>query len=157
MRRMSPLEREALEAKAERSLRRGELSEAFTIYRQLAKAFPSDESLTRKIVELQENLQPAELMNPKSNFRSESTAGTPTSPTDAAEQCASRGDYSGAITIYRRLAAERPDSELIRERLTELFQLAQAGRTPPDSTGTKKPLDAVLNDLLSRIGDRRRK
>ena len=151
---MSPLEREALEAKAERSLRRGELSEAFGIYKQLTTAFPADAALQRRVAELKESLQPAELMNPKSNFRSESTAGTPASPFDAAEVFASKGDYPAAIAIYRKLMAERPDSELIRERLTELFQLAQAGQAPP--APVKKPLDAVLADLLSRISDRKR-
>ncbi len=154
MRAMSPLEREAVEAKAERALRRGELSEAFGLYKTLTAAFPADQSLARRVAELQENLQPAELMNPKSNFRSESIAGAPSSPYDAAEVCASKGDYRGAIAIYRKLMADRPDSELVRERLTELFQLAQAGQAPP--APVKKPLDAVLADLLSRISDRKR-
>ena len=153
---MSPLEREAIEAKAERALRRGELSEAFGLYKQLTAAFPSDQSLARRVVELQENLQPAELMNPKSNFRSESTAGAPSSPVDAAEVCASKGDYRGAISIYRTLLAERPDSELLRERMAELFELAQAGQAPPKQVAQTKPLDAVLADLLSRISDRKR-
>ena len=156
MRPMSPLEREALEAKAERSLRRGELSEAFGIYRQLTQAFPHDQSLKRRIDEIQENLQPAELMNPKSNFRSESPTTSASSPFDQAEAAATKGDYKGAISIYRKLMAERPDSELVRERLAELFQLAQAGRSPP-AAGGQKPLDAVFADLLARIQDRRKR
>lgn len=152
---MSPLEREALEAKVERSLRRGELAEALALYRELENAFPHDRSLARRITELQENLQPAELTNPTSNFRSQPAAsGIADAPLAAAETCASQGDYKGAIALYRRLMTERPDSELIRERLAELFELAQAGQSPPRPAA--KALEAVLNDLISRINDRKR-
>ncbi len=152
---MTPSERDALEAKAERSLRRGELAEALAAFRQLSGAFPTDQALAARLAELQESLQPAELMNPKSNFRSEPPAAA-TSPFDEAEALASRGDLHGAMTIYRKLMAERPDAELVRERLAELFTLAKARGAPPPAAPQAKPVDSLLSDLLARIGDRKR-
>ena len=110
---MTPQDRESLEHQAERSLRRGELSEAFKAFKQVAAAFPGDDAIKRRIEELQDSLQPAELMNPKSNFRRESGTGQPTSLIDQAEMNASKGDYKGAISIYRQLMASQPGSDLI--------------------------------------------
>lgn len=154
---MTPQERETLEHQAERCLRRGELSEAFSTFKQIAAAFPADAAIKRRIDDLQDSLQPSELMDAKSNFRRETGSGQPTSLIDEAEMNASKGDYKGAISIYRQLMEGQPGSELIRERLAELFQLAQAGQPPPKASASQRPLDSVLNDLLSRINDRRKR
>ena len=148
---MTPEERQSIEARADRALRRGELSEAFRLFQQLKGAFPDDAALQTRIALLQETLQPAELLSPKANFRAE-PAGAPQSPMDEAEVRAARGDYAGAIALYRTLLAARPDSELIKERLAELFGLvqAQAPRRAPHQR------EAVLAELLSRISTRKR-
>ena len=61
---MTDDERDTLEAKAERALRRGELSEAFALFSKLIAAFPEDTALAQRVAELRENLQPLELANP---------------------------------------------------------------------------------------------
>jgi tetratricopeptide (TPR) repeat protein len=149
---MTPEERHSLETQAERHLRRGELSEAFEQFQQVARAFPADTALQARIAQLKENLQPAELMNPRSNFHSEPAGGGQT-PVDQAEALASRGDYAGAIGLYRKLLAERPESELIRERLAELFRLVQAQKPRRASPQARENL---LAELLGRISSRKR-
>lgn len=141
-----------METRAERSLRRGELSEAFRLFRQLANAFPQDQALAQRIRDLEESLQPSELLSPRANFRAEGS-DAPQSPMDQAEALAAKGDFAGAIALYRTLLAQRPDSELIRERLAELFGLVQA-QAPRRSPFQR---ESLLADLLSRIAARRRR
>lgn len=150
---MSPADRQALEARADRCLRRGELSEAFALYRELTAAFPGDAALRARVQELEGSLQPAELMSAKANFRAE-PADAPRSETEQAEQLAAAGDYAGAIAAYRRLLTARPDNELVRERLHELFTLARAAAPRPSAPTARR--EAVLGELLSRIGARKR-
>lgn len=150
---MTPADRHTLEARAERCLRRGELSEAFSLYRELAAAFPEDGTLKNRIAELEESLQPAELMNAKSNFKAE-PEGAPRSATEEAERLASVGDYGGAIAGYRKLLSARPDNDLVKERLQELFTLAQASAPRPSAPTRHR--EAVLGEILSRIGARKR-
>ncbi|MDX2014241.1 MAG: tetratricopeptide repeat protein [Myxococcaceae bacterium] len=150
---MSLVDRQALEARAERSLRRGELSEAFSLYRQLVAAFPADAALKERLGQLEASIQPAELMSPKANFRAEPD-DAPRSETEQAERLAAAGDYAGAISAYRRLLTARPDNELVRERLSELFTLARAAAPRPSAPTANR--EAVLGELLSRIGARKR-
>jgi tetratricopeptide (TPR) repeat protein len=150
---MTPDDRKSVEGRADRALRRGELSEAFALFQELERAFPDDLALRAKIANLKESLQPAELFNAKSNFKAEPTVA-PSSETEAAERLAATGDSAGAISIYRRLLAERPDNELIRDRLAELFTHARASAPRPPRPEHRR--EAVLGDLLSRIGARRR-
>lgn len=150
---MTPADRQLIEARAERSLRRGELSEAFSLFRELVAAFPDDEPLKNRVRELEGSLQPAELMSAKANFKAEPEA-TPRSATEQAEHLASAGDYAGAIAAYRRLLTARPDNELVKERLHELFTLAQAAA--PSASAPTRHREAVLGELLSRIDARRR-
>jgi tetratricopeptide (TPR) repeat protein len=151
---MTPDERRTLEATAERHLRRSELRDALALFRQLAQAFPDDEALSRRLAEVEENLQPAELTHARSAFRPEPAKA---SPTHQAEALASRGDFAGAITIYRSLLEQNPNAELVRERLAELFQLAQA-RSPSRVQPAPAPRDPKreLEKLLERITSRRR-
>jgi tetratricopeptide (TPR) repeat protein len=151
---MSPGDRQALESRAERCLRRGELSEAFALFRELVAVFPDDTALRRRVEELEGTLQPAELMSAKANFRAE-PEGAPRSATEEAERLAAAGDYGGAIAAYRRLLTERPDNELVKERMNELFDLARASSGRSASTLAHRR-EAMLGDLLSRIGARRR-
>lgn len=148
---MSPDERTTLEARAERCLRRGELTEAFGIFRQLTTAFPDDDALQRHVADLEGSLQPAELMNSRANFKTDRDAQ---SPTEKAEQLAAAGDYAGAIAAYRKLLTERPDNELVKERLAELFTLARAAAPRPSAPTRHR--EAVLGELLSRIGARKK-
>jgi tetratricopeptide (TPR) repeat protein len=148
---MMPDERRTLEASAERHLRRGELREAVSLLQQLVQTYPGDAALIERLAQLEENLQPAELMSPKAALRSDPKIAP--SPMHDAEALASRGDFAGAITIYRQLLAQNPAAELVRERLAELFQLAQA-RSPARPTGSSRA--QVLEHLLERITSRRR-
>ncbi len=150
---MTPADRQLIESRAERCLRRGELSEAFSLFRELIAAFPADEVLKRRVSELEGSLQPAELMNAKANFKAE-PEHAPRSVTEQAEHLAASGDYAGAIAAYRRLLSSRPDNELVKERLQELFTLAQAAA--PHATAPTRHREAVLGELLSRIDARRR-
>jgi tetratricopeptide (TPR) repeat protein len=151
---MTPDERRTLEATADRHLRRGELRDALALFRQLAQAFPDDAALARRLAQVEENLQPAELTHARAAFRPE--VGTQ-SPTHEAEALAARGDFAAAITIYRKLLEQNPAAELVRERLAELFQLAQA-RTParPSAPSAPRNPQRELERLLERIASRRR-
>src|SRR4051794_1435772 len=120
---MSPEERTTLEANADRAMRRGELSTALDLFGKLLAAFPADETLKRKLKLLKENLQPMELVSAKSRFVPEPPQKKG-SALDEAEAKAARGDYAGAIAAYRQALTEKPESELLKERLSELFRLA---------------------------------
>jgi tetratricopeptide (TPR) repeat protein len=150
---MTREQRQSLERVAERHLRRGELSEALAQFEALALAFPGDAPLASRVAEMRENLQPAELLNPRSNFHSEPDVAS-RGPVDEAEAMAARGDYAGAMARYRQLLSERPDSELIRDRLAELFRMVQAQR-PRDPPPRLR--EALLSELLGRISSRRRR
>ena len=150
---MTPDDRHALEQRAERCLRRGELSEAFALFKQLTAAFPDDEPLRRRVAELEGSLQPAELLNAKANFRAEPQQA-PRNASEQAERLAESGDYAGAIAAYRKLLTERPDNDLVKERLQEVFVLAQAAAPRPSAPTARR--EAVLGELLSRIDARKR-
>jgi predicted Zn-dependent protease len=143
---MDRLERQQLEAQADRSFRRGELSSALQILRALAQAFPTDQTLRARVTEIESALQPAELLSTKSNFQTERAAP---SDTERAEQQASLGDYAGAVATYRHILAKQPGNELVRERLLELYRLATQKEPPRSRTD-------VLSEMLLRIQERRR-
>ncbi|NVJ18576.1 hypothetical protein HV826_31115, partial [Myxococcus sp. AM010] len=58
---MNPAARADMESRADRALRRGELTEALGMYESLARAFPHDAALALKLANARELLQPAEL------------------------------------------------------------------------------------------------
>ncbi|MFO0596002.1 MAG: hypothetical protein U0228_11875 [Myxococcaceae bacterium] len=147
---MTDAERAQLEHEIERHLRRGEMGEAFAKTEALASAFPDDVALAGKLVELEASLEPGERRRVAMQ-RHESTGATQ-SPVSLAESLASRGQYVEAIAIYRQLLASRPDWDLVKERLAELFQLAQVA-SPTKPTGNHA---GVLEHLLDRIATRRR-
>lgn len=155
---MTQDERDTLEAKADRAMRRGELSTALKLLTQLCAAFPGDATLHGKRANLQENLQPMELTSAKSRFVPDPSAPRPGggAPLDEAEAFAARGEYGEAIARYRKALADKPDSVLLKERLTELFVLSQAQaprRSPP--VAPKSP-ELHLSELLDRIAMRRK-
>ncbi len=160
---MTPAERTELETRADRCVRRGELAEALALYRSLCAAFPNEGSLQRRLRNLQESLQPAELASAKANLASEPVANAASSgsdkvgPEQEGEQLFALGDYSGAMAAYRRALKEKPESELILERLEELFQLARsAPGHPPTGSPLPRSPEKLLSTLLDRIAARRR-
>jgi hypothetical protein len=81
-----------------------------------------------------------------------------------AEAAANAGDLGKAVGLYERVVAGQPGNELAAERLAELRAAASRAEgyatAPPQVTG---PADssvearvAFLEDLLGRIGERRR-
>jgi tetratricopeptide (TPR) repeat protein len=157
---MTPDVRAETESRAERALRRGDLADAVGLYEALVAAFPEDEALARKLSELRDSLQPMELQSPKARFRDpDAGAGSqrPATPAQEGERLFALGDYAGAAAAYRRAVAERPDSELLKERLLELFRLAQAAprHSPTDRALPREPAER-LEALLNRVASRRR-
>ncbi|MBF5040993.1 tetratricopeptide repeat protein [Aggregicoccus sp. 17bor-14] len=155
---MTPDVRAETESRAERALRRGDLSEAVSLYESLVAAFPADAALAGRLAQLRESLQPMELQSPKASFREPAGhARRPSTPAQEGERLFALGDYAGAAAAYRRALAERPDSELLKERLLELFRLAQAApkHSPTDQALPREPA-AKLEALLDRLAARRR-
>lgn len=148
-----------MQGRAERALRRGELAEAVGLYTTLVQQFPQDEALAQKLALLRESLQPMELHSPKASPPKEERLPLgPSSPIQEGERLFALGDYAGAAAAYRRALQERPDNELIKERLFELYHLAQATpqrASPTDKALPKEPVHR-LNALLDRVAARRR-
>lgn len=153
---MTQDERDTLEAKADRAMRRGELAAALALLQQLSTAFPADAAVAEKLRNLKDNLQPSELTSAKSRFAPEPAAPQASSPLDEAERLAARGDFAGAIAGYRKALAARPDSELLKERLAELFKMMQA-QAPRRPVPVVKSPELALSELLDRIAERRKK
>jgi hypothetical protein len=136
--------RDELWARAERSMRRGDLAEATRLFELVATRFPGDGAAAARLSQLRENLQPLELMHPKARL---AAAEAPTGLTheQEGERLFGEGDFAGAAAAYRKALEQHPDSELIRERLMELFALAKGSAPGPED---------LLRGLLSRIRDR---
>ncbi len=147
---MTAEERDEIESRGDRALRRGELAEAVTLFESLAAAFPDDGGLRRKLARVRESLQPAELHSAKATFQ-DSGSGPPQEDSLEAEgeRLLSIGDHPGAIAAYRRALEQKPDSELIRDRLGELFRQVQGSAPRSDPT-------ALLRGLLERVTSRRK-
>lgn len=148
---MSPEERSTLETQIERHVRRGELSQAWAALEQLSLAFPEDLALAQRLGELEQGLDPAEHRRVAMS-RVEPTNKHHKTPMHEAEALAAAGKYKDAITIYRKLLEQRPDWDLVSDRIAELFQLAQVAapnRQPVNREG-------VLEHLLDRISSRKR-
>jgi tetratricopeptide (TPR) repeat protein len=155
---MTPEERDTLEAKGDRAMRRGELSAALALFQQLCSAFPLDSALAEKLANLKENLQPMELTSAKSRFVPDPSAPrSGGNPLDEAEALAARGDYPGAIARYRKALADKPDSELLKERLAELFRMMQAHAPQRPPPVVPKSPELALTELLDRIASRRKR
>jgi tetratricopeptide (TPR) repeat protein len=151
------VERAELMARAERCLRRGELAEALGLYRALVERFPEDQALARKLSELQASVDPRELMSAKLPSAERDAAPTLTAEQEG-ERLFGLGDYAGAAAAYRRALRERPDSELLKERLFELYRLARQIAPTPDlpPTSESQGREPLLRQLLERIAARKR-
>lgn len=157
---MTPEARATTEIRAERCVRRGEWSEALALFEQLARAFPGDPTIERKLTQVRENVAPEELQRAALAARQPRAEDLPAgqSPEAEGERLFAIGDYAGAAAAYRRALKEKPHSELIRERLVELFQLAQVAPRRASPTDAVLPVDPEdkLRALLDRIASRKR-
>lgn len=173
---MTQAERAETEARADRLLRRGELADAAALYERLLTAFPGDPVLEGKLSELRDSVGPAELHAARARLAAPPAAAKvrgPLSPELEGEELFARGDYVNAAAAFRRALKERPDNELLKERLLEVFALAQAQQpgarqprpasapaaSPPPPAASPAPRAApedVLRSLLGRIADRKR-
>lgn len=154
---MTPEARAEMQARAERALRRGELSDAVSLYETLVQTFPSDEALAQKLALLRESLQPMELAKSKPPPPEKPQSLGPSSPVQEGERLFALGDYAGAAAAYRRALQERPGNDLIQERLVELYRLATASPThSPTDRALPKEREHRLQALLDRLAARRR-
>lgn len=156
---IAPAVRQEMETRAERALRRGELAEAVGLLEELAREFPSDAALAARIAQLRESADPRELTGrgPRTPEPAHHHDPRGASPEQEGERLFSLGDFGGAAAAYRRALKEKPDSELIRERLFELFRLAQsAPRHSPTDSALPAGREALLRALLDRISARKR-
>lgn len=147
---MSPEDRATAETQLERHVRRGELSEAWSVLERLASAFPEETTFSERLAQVEQGLDPAERRR-VAMTRVEPT-GKHKTPMHEAEALAAAGRYKEAIGIYRRLLEQRPDWELVKERLAELFQLAQVAAPHRQPVNREN----LLEHLLDRITARRR-
>ena len=159
---MTPEELSTEEAKAERFLKRGEILRALAVLRGIVAAHPERTDLAERVQLISENLHPSELAH--ASLPQEPTdQGPASSPEEEGERLFATGDYAGAAAAYRRALERKPNSELIKERLVELFQLVQAqyGKTQARPTQPVPPVASLspeqkLKALLDRISSRRR-
>ncbi|MFY1827919.1 hypothetical protein ACN47A_18510 [Myxococcus fulvus] len=156
---MNPAARVEMEARADRALRRGELVEALDLYEALILAFPGDGLLADKLANLRESLQPLELQKLEASRPPEEPELPlgPSSPAQEGERLFALGDYVGAAAAYRRAVQERPDNELFKERLLEVYRMAKEMplQSPTDKALPKAP-QPRLQALLDRVASRRR-
>lgn len=134
---ISPEQREIIESQVDRALRRGELALAREGLSKLLAAFPHEEALRLRLADVEESALPGELTAPPRR----APLSPPPEPAPGSSQLVAEGerlfhagDFPGALAAYRRALHERPDSELLKERLVELYQLSQAAS--PLRTGT---------------------
>ena len=102
------------------------------------------------LLQLEQGLDPSERRR-VATAKVEST-GSHKSPMHEAEALAAAGRYKDAIGIYRALLVQRPDWDLVKERLAELFQLAQVAE--PHRQPVNR--ESLLAHLLERISSRKR-
>jgi tetratricopeptide (TPR) repeat protein len=157
---MTPEARAEMVAQAERALRRGELDEALHLYETLGRVFPDDSALALKLTHLRESLQPQEIQSARAlqaSILPNSIPQGPSSPVAEGERLFALGDYAGAAAAYRRALQARPDSELIRERLEELYRLARSLPVhSPTDRSLPRQAEPLLHALLDRLAARRR-
>ncbi len=146
------------------------MAEAVAVLRGLLQQFPDDQALAQRLMDLAETLQPSELQHPKARAASSlddadagSTGGSRETPEQAGERLFALGDHAGAMAAYRQALQQRPDSELVRERLEEIFRVAQSAPStkpvslpPRPQVASRGSAEALLKSLLERVAARRR-
>lgn len=146
---MSPDERRVLEQQADKLMRRGDLPGTAATLRRLVEAFPGEPSYVERLADVEASLDPSErglaLPPPR-------PTGEHATPVHEAEALAAAGKYAEAVAIYRALLAASPDAPLLKERLAEIYALAQVA-TPRRPSVNRAQL---LEHLLERITSRRR-
>src|SRR4029079_13138937 len=103
---------------------------------------PEDESLSLRLSNVREMLQPQELQTLRAlqaSAQPEAIPPRPYSPRTAGERLFVLGDYAGAAAAYRRALQERPDNELIRERLPRRLPPGHPTPCPPLSHTLRPP------------------
>ncbi len=149
---MTPDTRAEIESRADRCLRRGEIAEAVSLLEGLVAEFPEDEGLAARLGRVRESLQPMELHHPKARTEPTNAVRAPLSPEQEGERLFASGDYVGAAAAYRRALKDRPDNELLQERLVEIFQLAQSVAPRGEGAGARPRLRTTAP--LARGGPR---
>ncbi|MGC4114074.1 MAG: hypothetical protein QM765_05330 [Myxococcales bacterium] len=153
------------QAEAERAVRRGELKQALALYRELARETPEDPLIPSRIATIESLLQPDEII--AASFVPAPAQASPLSLSrsatleQTAEQLFERGDIKGAVALYQKVLAEKPDNELARERYEELAQLTSPRPepvAPQDPPAPPLPAEKpeLLEALLARITHRRK-
>lgn len=147
---MSPDERRALEQQADKLMRRGDLPGTAATLRRLVEAFPEEPSYVERLGDVEASLDPVE--RGRVSLPPPRPTGENATPLHEAEALAAAGKYAEAVAIYRALLTASPDAPLLKERLAELYALAQvaAPKRPPVNRAQ------VLEHLLERITSRRR-
>jgi hypothetical protein len=147
-----------MEARADRARRRGDLKAALVLYEALAQRAPEEARLREKLASVRATLQPAELdLDSPAAGERDPIDLRPATPEQEGERLFVIGDYAGAAAAYRRALEVRPDSELVQERLQELYRLARAAPAhSPTDAALPPEREALLHALLDRISSRRR-
>lgn len=147
--RMSPDERRVLEQQADKLMRRGDLPGTAATLRRLVEAFPEEPSYVERLADVEASLDPSERSVRMPPPR---PTGENAGPLHEAEALAAAGRYAEAVAIYRALLAATPDAPLLKERLAELYALAQVAAPKRPAVNRSQ----VLEHLLERITSRRR-
>jgi Flp pilus assembly protein TadD len=137
--------------RAERLIRRGELTEAATALEALVERHPDDQHLVARLASVRRLADPAAMPPPPSHPGMSAVKPTQTlSAEEQAEAFIAAGHLDGAADLYADVLRKRPDHHLARERLGELRRAAShAERLPEDPV-------QMLEELLRRVNANRK-
>lgn len=141
---MTPEQRVELEARVDRAVRRGDLSQARSDLVELLASFPEDERLRSRLEAFESTALPGEL-RPSRPSPPDATLPPAEAPEVHAERLVQEGDLPGALAAYRRAVHANPENELLRERLAELFEQVRhqgEGTSDPDAPTAADPASA---------------
>ena len=134
-----------MEARVDRAVRRGDLSQARADLVELLESFPDDARLKSRLEAFESTALPGELLPPRP-AAAPAPASLPESPEVIAEQRVQAGDLAGALAAYRQAVKDHPENDLFRERLAELFEQVRMEAAPapgvPDEAGASAGVNA---------------
>lgn len=137
---MTPDQRVEMEARVDRAVRRGDLSQAREDLVVLLESFPDDARLRDRLEAFESTALPGELRPSRPATPSEAPSEA---PEVLAERLVQEGDLPGALAAYRQAVTHHPENELFRERLAELFEQVRMGgdadAEPPSSSVGSEP------------------